>query len=66
MSENQILMTQSQNVRHRNKSPQYIGWLAKAGVLVMRGASGGRRCIRRRAGRQASLRGPRATAGYAR
>jgi hypothetical protein len=37
MSENQILMTQAQYARHRNKSPQYIGKLAKAGVLVMRG-----------------------------
>jgi hypothetical protein len=31
------LMTQSQYARHRNNSPQYIGKLAKAGVLVMRG-----------------------------
>jgi len=37
MSENPILMTQAQYARHRNKSPQYIGKLAKAGVLVMRG-----------------------------
>lgn len=37
MSENQILMTQAQYARHRNKSPQYIGKLAKPGVLVMRG-----------------------------
>ncbi len=37
MSENQVLMTQAQYARHRNKSPQYIGKLAKAGVLVMRG-----------------------------
>ncbi len=37
MSDNQILMTQAQYARHRNKSPQYIGKLAKAGVLVMRG-----------------------------
>ena len=34
---NSILMTQAQYARHRNKSPQYIGKLAKAGVLVMRG-----------------------------
>lgn len=32
-----ILMTQAQYARHRNKSPQYIGKLYKAGVLVMRG-----------------------------
>ncbi len=31
------LMTQAQYARHRGKSPQYIGKLAKAGVLVMRG-----------------------------
>jgi hypothetical protein len=31
------LMTQSQYARHRNTSPQYIGKLAKAGVLVMCG-----------------------------
>lgn len=31
------LMTQAQYARHRNQSPQYIGKLAKAGVLVMRG-----------------------------
>ncbi len=37
MSENAILMTQAQYARHRNKSPQYIGKLAKAGILVMRG-----------------------------
>lgn len=37
MSDNQILMTQAQYARHRNKSPQYIGKLYKAGVLVMRG-----------------------------
>ena len=37
MSENQILMTQAEYARHRNKSPQYIGKLYKAGVLVMRG-----------------------------
>ena len=30
-------MTQAQYARHRNTSPQYIGKLAKAGVLVMRG-----------------------------
>lgn len=34
---NSILMTQAQYARHRNKSPQYIAKLAKAGVLVMRG-----------------------------
>ena len=37
MSEDHVLMTQAQYARHRNKSPQYIGELAKAGVLVMRG-----------------------------
>ena len=37
MSENPILMTQAEYARHRNKSPQYIGKLYKAGVLVMRG-----------------------------
>ncbi len=37
MNDNQILMTQAQYARHRNKSPQYIAKLAKAGVLVMRG-----------------------------
>jgi hypothetical protein len=31
------LMTQAQYARHRNSSPQYIGKLAKSGVLVMRG-----------------------------
>jgi hypothetical protein len=31
------LMTQSQYARHRNTSPQYVGKLVKAGVLVMRG-----------------------------
>ena len=31
------MMTQAQYARHRNKSPQYIGKLAKAGILVMRG-----------------------------
>ena len=31
------LMTQAQYARHRGKSPQYIGKLAKAGILVMRG-----------------------------
>jgi hypothetical protein len=31
------LMTQAQYARHRNTSPQYIGKLVKAGVLVMRG-----------------------------
>mgnify|MGYP000318423611 CR=1 FL=1 len=30
-------MTQTQYARHRNKSPQYIGKLAKSGILVMRG-----------------------------
>ncbi len=34
---NSVLMTQAQYGRDRNKSPQYIGKLAKAGVLVMRG-----------------------------
>jgi hypothetical protein len=34
---NSVLMTQAQYARHRNKSPQYNGKLAKAGVLVMRG-----------------------------
>ncbi len=37
MSENPILMTQVEYARHRNKSPQYIGKLYKAGILVMRG-----------------------------
>ena len=37
MSENPILMTQAEYARHRSKSPQYIGKLYKAGVLVMRG-----------------------------
>lgn len=39
MSESQkpILMTQAEYARHRNKSPQFINKLAKAGVLVMRG-----------------------------
>ena len=37
MSDNPILMTQAQYARHRNKSPQYIGKMAKAGILVMRG-----------------------------
>ena len=37
MSENPILMTQAQYARHRNKSPQYIAKLVKAGILVMRG-----------------------------
>ena len=37
MSENPILMTQADYARHRNKSPQYIGKLYKAGILVMRG-----------------------------
>jgi hypothetical protein len=36
MSENPILMTQAEYARHRNKSPQYIGKLYKAGILVMR------------------------------
>ncbi len=30
-------MTQAQYARHRNQSPQYIGKLAKVGILVMRG-----------------------------
>ena len=34
---NSILMTQAQYARHRNKSPQCIANLAKAGVLVKRG-----------------------------
>jgi hypothetical protein len=34
---NAILMTQAQYARHRNQSPQYIGELAEAGVLVMGG-----------------------------
>lgn len=38
MTENPIVMTQAQYARHRNKSPQYIGKLYKAGVLVMRGS----------------------------
>lgn len=37
MNEKPILMTQAQYARHRDKSPQYIGKLAKAGILVMRG-----------------------------
>ena len=37
MSENPILMTQAEYARHRNRSPQYIGKLHKAGILVMRG-----------------------------
>jgi hypothetical protein len=37
MNEKPILMTQAQYARHRNTSAQYIGKLAKAGVLVMRG-----------------------------
>ena len=37
MSENPILMTQAEYARHRNKSPQCIGKLYKAGILVMRG-----------------------------
>jgi hypothetical protein len=37
MSESPILMTQAEYARHRNKSPQYIGKLYKAGILVMRG-----------------------------
>jgi hypothetical protein len=39
MSENTnpILMPQAEYARHRNKSPQYIGKLYKAGILVMRG-----------------------------
>jgi uncharacterized protein YciI len=30
-------MTQAEYARHRNQSPQYIGKLYKAGILVMRG-----------------------------
>ena len=41
MSENPILMTQAEYARHRNKSPQYIGKLFKAGILVMRGHATG-------------------------
>ena len=37
MIDNPILMSQARYARHRNKSPQYIGKLAKAGILVMRG-----------------------------
>jgi hypothetical protein len=37
MNEKPILMTQAEYARHRNKSPQYIGKLYKAGILVMRG-----------------------------
>ena len=37
MSENPILMTQAGYTSHRNKSPQCIGRLYKAGILVMRG-----------------------------
>ena len=37
MSENPILMTQAEYARHRDKSPQYIAKLYKAGILVMRG-----------------------------
>ena len=37
MSQSPILMTQAEYARHRNKSPQYIGKLYKAGILVMRG-----------------------------
>ena len=37
MSESPILMTQAEYARHRNKSPQCIGKLYKAGILVMRG-----------------------------
>ncbi len=37
MSDNPVMTTQAQYSRHRNKSPQYIGKLAKAGILVMRG-----------------------------
>jgi len=37
MTANPVLMTQAQYARHRGKSPQYIGKLAKAGILVMRG-----------------------------
>ena len=44
MSENPILMTQAEYARHRNKSPQYIGKLYKAAILVIRGAWWTRRC----------------------
>ena len=37
MSEIPILMIQAEYARHRNKSPQYIAKLVKAGILVMRG-----------------------------
>jgi hypothetical protein len=37
MSETSILMTQAEYARHRNKSPQCIGKMHKAGILVMRG-----------------------------
>lgn len=37
MNEKPILMTEAQYACHRNKSPQYIGKLAKAGILVMHG-----------------------------
>jgi len=37
MNEKPILMTQAQYARHRGNSPQYIGKLAKVGILVMRG-----------------------------
>ena len=32
MNDNSILMTQAQYARHRNKSPQYIAKLVKAGT----------------------------------
>jgi hypothetical protein len=37
MNDKSVLMSQAQYARHRNTSPQYIGKLVKAGVLVMRG-----------------------------
>jgi hypothetical protein len=37
MSDNPILMTKAQYARYRNKSPQYIAKLVKAGIFVMRG-----------------------------
>jgi len=36
MSGDPILMNQAEYARHRNKSPQYIGKLYKAGILLMR------------------------------
>jgi hypothetical protein len=37
MSKNQVLITQAQHARRRNKIPQYNSKLLKAGTLVMRG-----------------------------